>query len=246
MSGRPCQPTYLAPRPTPSPTPAARPTYPPHRRLPLAAHPHPQRLHPRAHIAWLLGLALPCPARPRHSWGHGGAGIVLSVGLMQAIAGGPAEACAMAKAVHSCDMNLALCLQQSGFMFTQAGYSIGHGASWSDPRFIVFDNPIHRYALKDPLGVLQGRVECAGEPDPHRHCRWLLAHAVSVHMQARGYAGIADAAGAMRAVARQHRKAMRQLKAEHAAGAVGMPGTGAGAGNGSHGGAGRAGAAEGG
>ncbi|GIL62603.1 hypothetical protein Vafri_16784 [Volvox africanus] len=46
----------------------------------------------------------------RHSWAHGGAGVVLSLGLMRATAGGPVEACARATQVHSCDMNLAMCL----------------------------------------------------------------------------------------------------------------------------------------
>ncbi|GLI62254.1 hypothetical protein VaNZ11_004859 [Volvox africanus] len=46
----------------------------------------------------------------RHSWAHGGAGVVLSLGLMRATAGGLVEACARATQVHSCDMNLAMCL----------------------------------------------------------------------------------------------------------------------------------------
>lgn len=49
----------------------------------------------------------------RHSWAHGGAGVVLSLGLLQATTGGPVEECARSTHVHSCDMNLAMCLMRA-------------------------------------------------------------------------------------------------------------------------------------
>ncbi len=116
----------------------------------------------------------------RHSWGHGGAGVALSVGLLAATAGGPVEACCRSTHVHSCDMNLALCLMRAGrgggggngggagagggngtaagggggggFMFTHPGSAALHGAHWADPRFILFDNPVF-----PQVGAAKGR-----------------------------------------------------------------------------------------
>jgi hypothetical protein len=63
--------------------------------------------------------------------------------------------------VHSCDMNLALCLQKAGYMFTQPGHALLHGAASNDPRFILFDNPLFQAALRDPAGALRGALpEC--------------------------------------------------------------------------------------
>ncbi|EFJ51397.1 hypothetical protein VOLCADRAFT_116399, partial [Volvox carteri f. nagariensis] len=68
-----------------------------------------------------------------YSWGHGGAGVVLSVGLLRATAGGPGEVCARTTQVHSCDMNLAMCLMNpalglSGLQGGATGLQGGAGA----------------------------------------------------------------------------------------------------------------------
>ncbi|GFR50740.1 hypothetical protein Agub_g13004 [Astrephomene gubernaculifera] len=102
----------------------------------------------------------------RHSWPHGGAGVVLSVGLMRNVTGGPVEECARSTLLHSCDMNLAMCLMQAqggGFMVTHPGNAVLHGAGWADPRFILFDNTVYGAAVRDPEGVLKGRVACRRE-----------------------------------------------------------------------------------
>ncbi len=96
----------------------------------------------------------------RHSWAHGGAGVILSHGLLASLAGGPAEQCARTTHIHSCDMNLALCLMHAGVMVTHPSSALLHGASWADPRFILFDNPMYPHVVRDPASYLEGRSEC--------------------------------------------------------------------------------------
>ncbi|KAG2449429.1 hypothetical protein HYH02_005576 [Chlamydomonas schloesseri] len=117
----------------------------------------------------------------RHSWAHGGAGVVLSLGLLQATTGSAVEECARNTHVHSCDMNLAMCLMRApansrsssggssssrsgegagGFMFTHPGNAALQGATWADPRYMVFDNPVYSHVVHDPLAFVTGRVKC--------------------------------------------------------------------------------------
>lgn len=96
----------------------------------------------------------------RHSWAHGGAGVILSHGLLASLSGGPVEQCARTTHIHSCDMNLALCLMHAGVMMTHPSSALLHGASWADPRFILFDNPMYPHVVRDPVSYLEGRSEC--------------------------------------------------------------------------------------
>ncbi|KXZ48635.1 hypothetical protein GPECTOR_26g538 [Gonium pectorale] len=143
--------------------------------------------------------AAACPAdQPHCSVGggaHGGAGMLLSVGLMRRLPYDAAETCMLAT-LHCSggDCLVSQCLWRAGFGFTDPGDSLLHPNPYAH---VLFDGLEMRNALKAPLDAL-----VAGGCGPA--CRATLRRAVSVHVRGKSYPSFAKAAAAMFGLAESH------------------------------------------
>jgi len=153
---------------------------------------------------------------------HGGAGLIFSVGLLKSLPLYRIRRCYdLHRGAAGGDGLLSRCLHHYNISFTEPGYAIqdwlasAHGTAAGNgseptkpfllPHHIVFDNRHLRELLLAPSErLILGRCNA--------QCRWLLRHAVTLHIGARFFPSLKHAAGAIYIAASSHRLAIEFLE----------------------------------
>ncbi|GLC47874.1 hypothetical protein PLESTB_000035100 [Pleodorina starrii] len=110
--------------------------------------------------------------------GHGGAGMIFSVGMLRRLTPERMKACYLKilKAPGG-DGMLSACLWEAGYAFTDPGAST---LARYDGNYLLFSSEAAKWALHDPLAVLL-RGKCDAR------CKWLLRNAASHHGRGRHF-----------------------------------------------------------
>ncbi|GLI68037.1 hypothetical protein VaNZ11_012360 [Volvox africanus] len=112
------------------------------------------------------------------SGGHGGAGIIFSVGLLRRLSPERMKQCFMKIILApGGDGMLSACLWEAGYAFTDPGAST---LARYDGNYLLFSSEAGKWMLHDPLTVLL-RGKCDGR------CKWLLRNAASHHGRGRHF-----------------------------------------------------------
>ncbi|GIL79838.1 hypothetical protein Vretimale_12458 [Volvox reticuliferus] len=112
------------------------------------------------------------------SGGHGGAGMIFSVGLLRRLAPERMKQCYMKIILApGGDGMLSSCLWEAGYAFTDPGAST---LARYDGNYLLFSSEAGKWMLHDPLTVLL-RGKCDGR------CKWLLRNAASHHGRGRHF-----------------------------------------------------------
>ncbi|GIL52681.1 hypothetical protein Vafri_8499 [Volvox africanus] len=112
------------------------------------------------------------------SGGHGGAGMIFSVGLLRRLSPERMKQCFMKIILApGGDGMLSACLWEAGYAFTDPGAST---LARYDGNYLLFSSEAGKWMLHDPLTVLL-RGKCDGR------CKWLLRNAASHHGRGRHF-----------------------------------------------------------
>ncbi|KAG2434055.1 hypothetical protein HXX76_007783 [Chlamydomonas incerta] len=132
--------------------------------------------------------------------GHGGAGMIFSVGLLRRLSAARMKACFMEQfGAPGGDSLLSTCLWREGYAFTDPGTST---LALYDGNYVLFSSEAGKWALHDPLTVLiKGKCDA--------RCKWLIRNAVSHHGRGRHFQGFGQSAAYLYAAAASHRAALK-------------------------------------
>lgn len=109
---------------------------------------------------------------------HGGAGIILSIGLLRKLQYDQMYECFMS--LHGAsggDAMFSICLWRMGIAFTDPGVSM---QNLYDPYYTLLGGELGGQALRSPMGEIS-RGRCS------THCMWALRNAVSLHLKGRSF-----------------------------------------------------------
>ncbi|KAG2491406.1 hypothetical protein HYH03_010197 [Edaphochlamys debaryana] len=134
---------------------------------------------------------------------HGGAGMLLSVGLMRKLLYDDALACINSLIGYSGgDSLVSQCIWRVGVGFTDPGDSLLYDSPYDH---VTFDNLANRLLVKDPMGAL-----VVGNCD--EGCSSLIRTAISFHMRGKSYSSFPKAAAAMFGLVEAHNSALEFLE----------------------------------
>ncbi|KAG2453861.1 hypothetical protein HYH02_002068 [Chlamydomonas schloesseri] len=132
--------------------------------------------------------------------GHGGAGMIFSVGLLRRLSSARIKECILEQyGAPGGDSLLSTCLWREGYAFTDPGTST---LAMYDGNYVLFSSEAGKWALHDPLTVLiKGKCDA--------RCKWLVRNAVSHHGRGRHFQGFGQSAAYLYAAAASHRAALK-------------------------------------
>ncbi|PNW72215.1 hypothetical protein CHLRE_16g677350v5 [Chlamydomonas reinhardtii] len=132
--------------------------------------------------------------------GHGGAGMIFSVGLLRRLSAARMKECFMQQfGAPGGDSLLSTCLWREGYAFTDPGTST---LAMYDGNYVLFSSEAGKWALHDPLTVLI-RGKCDSR------CKWLIRNAASHHGRGRHFQGFGQSAAYLYAAVASQRAALK-------------------------------------